>query len=36
MKKIPVGERLIVALDVPDIDEAKKLVECLDGTVSFF
>lgn len=29
-------ERLIVALDVPTIDEAKKLVLQLDGVVSFF
>ncbi|MBC8230897.1 orotidine-5'-phosphate decarboxylase [bacterium] len=36
MKKIPMEERLIVALDVSNIDEAQKLVECLDGTVSFF
>jgi orotidine-5'-phosphate decarboxylase len=31
-----VAERLIVALDVPTVAEARKLVEQLDGTVSFF
>jgi len=36
MEKIPIEERLIVALDVPGIDEARKLVESLDGVVSFF
>ena len=30
------GERLIVALDVPTIKEASKIVADLDGTVSFF
>jgi orotidine-5'-phosphate decarboxylase len=30
------GQRLIVALDVPSIKEAENLVEKLDGTVSFF
>ena len=30
------AERLIVALDVPTIGEARRLVEKLDGTVSFF
>lgn len=29
-------ERLIVALDVPSVDEAKKIVADLDGLVSFF
>ena len=36
MKIIPTEERLIVALDVPNAEEAKKLVQCLDGVVSFF
>jgi hypothetical protein len=31
-----VAERLIVALDVPTIREARELSEKLDGTVSFF
>jgi orotidine-5'-phosphate decarboxylase len=30
------ADRLIVALDVPTIDSARRLVERLDGTVSFF
>jgi orotidine-5'-phosphate decarboxylase len=30
------AERLIVALDVPVLDEARNLIERLDGTVSFF
>ncbi len=30
------NERLIVALDLPTVGEAKRLVEALDGTVSFF
>lgn len=30
------ADRLIVALDVPTIDQARKLVEALKGTVSFF
>lgn len=30
------AERLIVALDVPTIPEAERLIEKLDGTVSFF
>jgi orotidine-5'-phosphate decarboxylase len=40
--KMKVGEeidpkdRLIVALDVQDISEARRLVERLEGTVSFF
>ncbi|MDX1561584.1 MAG: orotidine-5'-phosphate decarboxylase [Gammaproteobacteria bacterium] len=33
---IPVHERLIVALDVPDIAKAKALVERLDDTVTFY
>ncbi len=33
---IPVRERLIVALDVPDTDAAKTLVERLDDSVSFY
>ena len=32
----PLHERLIVALDVPGIEEAKAIVERLDGIVSFF
>jgi orotidine-5'-phosphate decarboxylase len=34
--KITARERLIVALDVPNADDAKKLVSQLDGVVSFF
>ncbi len=30
------ADRLIVALDVPALDEARRLVDALDGTVSFF
>jgi orotidine-5'-phosphate decarboxylase len=33
---LSVDERLIVALDVPDIDQAKRIVRELDGIVSFF
>lgn len=33
---IPVHERLIMALDVPDIDQAKDLVEVLGDAVSFY
>jgi orotidine-5'-phosphate decarboxylase len=33
---IPVHERLIVALDVPDFNAARKLVEQLDDSVSFY
>jgi orotidine-5'-phosphate decarboxylase len=29
-------DRLIVALDVPSIAEARRLVDTLDGVVSFF
>lgn len=36
MKNIPIDERLIVALDHPNIKEAKDLVNELDGVVSFF
>jgi orotidine-5'-phosphate decarboxylase len=35
-KPIPVNERLIMALDVPSIPEAKKLVEELGDTVVFY
>ena len=35
-QKIPVHERLIIALDVPSSDEAKKAVEELDDTVTFY
>jgi orotidine-5'-phosphate decarboxylase len=35
-KKIPRRERLIVALDVPSIDEAKQLVERLGDSVLFY
>jgi orotidine-5'-phosphate decarboxylase len=35
-KNIPTSERLILALDVPDIEEAKRLVEKLDESVSFY
>jgi len=35
-KPIPVNERLIVALDVPDIPSAKKLVELLGDSVVFY
>jgi orotidine-5'-phosphate decarboxylase len=33
---IPAAERLIVALDVPDFDQARQLVEDLDDTVHFY
>jgi orotidine-5'-phosphate decarboxylase len=36
MRIIPVQERLIVALDVPTIDEARSLIRSLNGVVSFF
>lgn len=36
MSKINARERLIVALDLPGIEEARKLVDALDGLVSFF
>jgi orotidine-5'-phosphate decarboxylase len=36
MNIIPLEERLIVALDVPTVEEAKKLVKNLEGVVSFF
>jgi len=35
-KSIPVRERLIMALDVPSLDEAKALVEELDDAVIFY
>ena len=36
LKKIPRRERLIFALDVPTVEEAKKLVECLGDSVHFY
>ena len=38
LRSIPdrVEDRLIVALDVPSLDEARRLVDALDGTVSFY
>jgi len=33
---IPARERLIFALDVPDLDQAKKLVAALDDSVMFY
>ena len=35
-KAIPIQERLIMALDLPSIDAAKKLVETLDDSVVFY
>lgn len=35
-KPIPVHDRLIMALDVPDIDQAKALIETLGDAVSFY
>lgn len=35
-KPIPVDERLIVALDTPDADEARRLVDALGDTVGFY
>lgn len=35
-KNIPAHERLIVALDVPSVDEAKRLVDSLGDSVSFY
>ena len=35
-KAIPVEQRLIFALDVPDVDQAMALVEKLDGVVHFY
>ena len=35
-KTIPVAQRLIFALDVPDVDQAMALVEKLDGVVHFY
>lgn len=35
-QKIDANERLIFALDVPTVGEARKLIEELDGVVSFF
>ena len=36
MHPIPLEDRIIVALDVPTYDEARAIVERLDGVVSFF
>ncbi len=36
MKNIPLNERIIFALDVPDADAAHLLVEELDSDISFF
>jgi orotidine-5'-phosphate decarboxylase len=36
MKNIPLDERIIFALDVPDAEAAKLLVERLDGSIRFF
>jgi orotidine-5'-phosphate decarboxylase len=36
MKTIPARERLIVALDVPTVEDATRFVQDLDGLVSFF
>ena len=36
MNDIPLEDRVIVALDVPTLDEARAVVEELDGVVSFF
>lgn len=36
MKTIPINERLIVALDVPEIQQAKDLVQRLGNTVNFY
>lgn len=35
-KPIPVDERLIVALDVPDIAAARRIVDTLGDTVKFY
>ena len=35
-KKIPLNERIIFALDVPDADSARHLVEQLDSDINFF
>jgi orotidine-5'-phosphate decarboxylase len=35
-KSIPVNERLILPLDVPDVEEAKRLVESLGSAVQFY
>jgi orotidine-5'-phosphate decarboxylase len=35
-KSPPSGERLIVALDVPAADDARRLVECIGDAVSFY
>lgn len=35
-KSIPVGERLILALDLDDVDQAKALVESLGDSVTFY
>ena len=36
MAATPIADRLIVALDVPTLDGARRLVDALDGAVSFF
>src|SRR5580704_14149857 len=36
MSKIDAKERLIVALDLPGIEDARRMVDALDGVVSFF
>ncbi len=36
MPTIPLQDRLIVALDVPTVDEARDLVRRLGGAVSFY
>ncbi len=38
LRSVPdrIEDRLIVALDVPTLDEARRLVNALDGTVSFY
>jgi orotidine-5'-phosphate decarboxylase len=36
MSRINARDRLIVALDLPGIEESRKLVDALDGVVSFF
>jgi orotidine-5'-phosphate decarboxylase len=35
-KQIPTNERLILALDVPDVDEAKRLAESLGDSIKFY
>ena len=36
MKRIEASERLIVALDVPDVEAARRMVERLEGSASFY